>query len=129
MSLLKKHSRATRYGTAEAVRKQDIKLTDYGVTFERYKQELSQGISNGYRPHFGYNLIDFNNLKEGFRALNYEDETGEADPIMSVVNSDSIEKFQHLLLSSNKAKMNGTTMVIEKDPQRMFDRHWLYAFV
>ena len=44
--------------------------------------------------------MSFNNIKDGLGALNYEDEHGIADPIMSVVNQDSIDKFQNLLVAS-----------------------------
>ena len=60
--------------------------------------------------------MDYTSIKDGLSALNYEDAEGEPDPIMSVVNSDSIQKFQNLLLSTQKAKMHGTTMVIEEVP-------------
>lgn len=74
-------------------------------------------------------MIQFNNIKEGLKALSYEDAQGEPDPIMSVVNSDSIEKFHHLLLASNNAQMHGTTMVIDKEPPSLYERCWLYNFV
>lgn len=45
---------------------------------------------SGHRPHFGYDLLDFNSIKDGLGALYYEDEKGEPDPMMSVVNADSI---------------------------------------
>ena len=48
---------------------------------------------------------------------------------MSIVNSDSIEKFHNLLLSTNKAQMCGTTLVIDKPPPSYFDKCWLYSFV
>ena len=85
---------------SKIVRKHQIKLEDYGITFEKYKAELEHGISHGYKPHFGFPTLKFTDLKDGLRALNYEDEHGSPDPIMSLVNQDSIEKFQNLLLSS-----------------------------
>ena len=88
LNLLSRKSKTLKVGSKK--RKQDIKLTDYGVTFERYRDDLAQGILRGYKPHFGYPLIQFNNIKEGLKALNYEDASGEPDPIMSIVNSDSI---------------------------------------
>lgn len=71
-------------------RKKDIRLTDYGVTFDKYKSELEQGIMQGLRPHFGYPILRFNSIKEGLSALNYEDAQGHPDPNMSLVNQDSI---------------------------------------
>ena len=82
-------------------RKSQIKLTDYGVTFDKYKAELERGIIFGYRPHFGFPVLKFNDAMEGLSALNCEDATGSPDPIMQIVNSDSITKFQNLLLASN----------------------------
>ena len=70
-----------------------VTLSYHGVTFERYKAELEKGISFGYRPHFGYPVMSFNDVQDGLKALNYEDDSGVVDPIMSVVNQDSIEKF------------------------------------
>ena len=75
------------------IRKQEIKLADYGITFERYKAELEHGICHGYKPHFGYPQIKFNDLKEGLDALSFEGKDGSPDPIMQLVNQDSIEKF------------------------------------
>jgi hypothetical protein len=37
--------------------------------------------------------MSFNDVQDGLKALNYEDDSGVVDPIMSVVNQDSIEKF------------------------------------
>ena len=48
---------------------------------------------------------------------------------MQQVNSDSIQKFQNLLLMSNQAKMSGTTMVIDKEPVNREERAWLYSYV
>jgi len=90
-----------------------VKLADYGVTFERYKAELERGISFGYKPHFCYPILTFNDIKDGLKALNYEDAEGRPDPIMSIVNQDSIEKFQNLLMSTNKARMQGSKLVID----------------
>ena len=61
----------------------------------------------GYGPHFGYPYIKFNSVTEGLSALNCEDASGNPDPIMSVVNSDSIEKFHNLLISG---KINFNSM-------------------
>ena len=110
-------------------RKSDFKLEDYGVTFEQFKEQLEKQISYGYRPHFGYPALKFDSVKEGLQALNLEDSSGSPDPIMSIVNSDSIDKFHNLLLSSNKAQMHGNTLVIDKPPQSLFDQCWLYSFV
>lgn len=99
------------------------------MTFERYKAELERGISFGYKPHFCYPVLTFNDIKDGLSALNYEDDQGRPDPIMSVVNQDSIQKFQDLLVANQKAKMSGTTFVIEQQPKSRYDRCWLYNFV
>ena len=48
---------------------------------------------------------------------------------MSVVNQDSIEKFQNLLLANQQANMRGSTFVIEQQPKSRYDRCWLYNFV
>jgi len=106
-----------------------VSLADHGVTFERYKAELEKGIVYGYKPHFGYPMLAFNDIPDGFKALNYEDEAGYPDPIMSVVNQDSIEKFQNLLVSTHNAKINGDTLVVEKQPKSKYDRCWLYNFI
>ena len=66
---------------------------------------------------------------EGISALNWEDSSGQPDPIMQIVNSDSITKFQNLLISSNQAKMEGTTMVIEPPPKSLYNNCWLYQFI
>ena len=110
-------------------RKSQIKLTDYGVTFDKYKAELERGIIFGYRPHFGFPVLKFNDAMEGLSALNCEDATGSPDPIMQIVNSDSITKFQNLLLASNQAKMEGNTMVIEPPPKSLYNNCWLYNFI
>lgn len=110
-------------------RKPRVKLADHGVTFERYKEELERGILYGYKPHFCYPVMTFNDVKDGLKALNYEDENGKPDPIMSIVNQDSIDKFQNLLISSNKAKMSGNTFVIDKQPVSQYDQCWLYNFI
>ena len=39
-----------------------IKLSDHGVTFERYKAELERGILYGYKPHFCYPVMRFNDI-------------------------------------------------------------------
>ena len=48
---------------------------------------------------------------------------------MSIVNQDSITKFQNLLLSNEKAKMCGTTLVINQQPESIYQRCWLYDFL
>ena len=110
-------------------RRSQIKLTDYGVTFEKYKAELERGITYGYRPHFGYPELKFNNVMEGLNALNCDDASGVADPMMQIVNSDSIQKFQNLLLTSKHAKMEGTTMVIEAPAKSLYNNCWLFSFI
>ena len=115
--------------TATGRRKSQIKLTDYGVTFEKYKAELERGILYGYPPHFGYPTIKFHDVMEGLSALNCEDSSGVPDPIMQVVNSDSIQKFQNLLLSSDHAKMEGTTMLVEAPQKSLFNNCWMYSFI
>ncbi len=73
--------------------------------------------------------MTFNDVKDGLKALNYEDEHGVVDPIMSVVNQDSIEKFQNLLLTTQKAKMLGSKLVVEEVPPSNYSSCWLYNFV
>ena len=80
-------------------KKERVKLSDFGVTFDKYREELERGISYGYKPHFGYPTISYNDIRDGFKALSLEDESGVPDPIMSIVNQDSIEKFQNLLIA------------------------------
>ena len=87
---LKRLSPADAYVTR---RKSQIKLADYGVTFEKYRDELERGITFGYRPHFGYPMLKFTDVMEGLSALNCDDSSGSPDPIMQIVNSDSISKF------------------------------------
>lgn len=110
-------------------RKSQIKLTDYGVTFDKYRAELERGITFGYPPHFGYPTIKFNDVMDGLRALNCEDASGVPDPMMQVVNSDSIQKFQNLLLSSEHAKMEGSTMVVNSPVKSLLNNCWLYSFI
>ena len=66
---------------------------------------------------------------EGLSALNCEDSSGSPDPIMQVVNSDSIQKFQNFLLANDQAKMEGTTMVVDAPAKSLFNNCWLYNFV
>ena len=82
-------------------------MTDYGITFDKYKAELEHGIIKGFQPHFGFPQIRYNDIKEGLGALTLEDSNGVPDPMMSVINSDSIEKFHNLLLSTQKASVVG----------------------
>ena len=42
--------------------KRRVNLADHGVTFERYKAELERGILYGYKPHFCYPVLAFNNI-------------------------------------------------------------------
>lgn len=123
---LKRQSPGDAYVTR---RKSQIKLADFGVTFDKYKSELERGITFGYRPHFGYPTLKFHDVMEGLSALNWEDSSGSPDPIMQIVNSDSITKFQDLLISSNQAKMEGNTMVIEPPPKSFYNNCWLYNFI
>lgn len=99
------------------------------MTFDKYKAELERGITYGYRPHFGYPTIKYNDIMEGLSALNCEDSSGSPDPIMQIVNSDSITKFQNLLLASDNAKMHGTTMVIDPPAKSLYQNCWLYNFI
>lgn len=39
-----------------------IRLADYGVTFERYRAELERSILYGYKPHFCYPVMRFNDI-------------------------------------------------------------------
>ena len=73
--------------------------------------------------------MQFNDIRAGFKALNYEDEYGQPDPMMSIVNQDSIEKFQNMLISSNAAKMSGNKFVINKQPASKQERNFLYKFI
>ena len=68
------------------------------MTFEKYRSELEQGIMNGFRPHFGYPTLKFNNVLEGLQALNCGDKDGFPDPIMAKVNAEQIEKLQNFLI-------------------------------
>ena len=70
---LKRKSRTPASANGVPKRKSDIKLTDYGVTFERYRNELEKGIIGGVRPHFGFPTLKFNDIKDGLGALNLED--------------------------------------------------------
>lgn len=115
--------------TNVGLRKSQIQLSDYGVTFDKYKAELERGITHGYKPHFGYPTLKFNDVMEGLSALNCEDSSGSPDPIMQIVNSDSITKFQNLLLASGQAGMQGNKMVIEPAPKSLYNNCWLYNFI
>ena len=112
---LKRKSRTPANVHGEIRRKSEIKLSDYGITFDKYKAELEQGIIKGFRPHFGFPVIRYNDIKEGLAALAAEDSNGVPDPMMSVVNSDSIEKFQNLLISTQNATVKGSTLVINEN--------------
>lgn len=72
--------------------------------------------------------MNFASIKEGLQALTCEDDLGTPCPMMSLVNADSITKFQNLLVQSNKARVAGDKFIIEES-ERGPDRSWLYQFI
>ena len=49
--------------------------------------------------------------------------------MMQIVNADSIEKLQNLLLSTNQAKMQGDILVVDHPPESILKESWLYNFI
>ena len=48
---------------------------------------------------------------------------------MSIVNQDSIEKFQNLLLVNDKGRVEGNKFIIDKEPKTKAEKYSIYNFI
>ena len=75
-------------------------------------------------------MMDFSSPTEGLAALTCEDKDGNPDPIMSIVNQDSIAKYKNLLQSSDKATVYDNKLLIDETACKAATRKsWLYRFI
>ena len=80
-------------------------LSEFGISFESNKTFFDKSIKYSYAPQFGYPLQSFDDMKEAFDGIIYQDssKTWEENPF-AIIRSTQFQQLASLLVLTKLAQ-------------------------